>query len=496
MPELSLVSEEQNRKGISGAEMTDNVIKHPAVIPFSVILAACTTILMLQSLVLIDNQSFASLKTNLLLQLILVTLFAVWSYMASGKYINAPVIFILAIYFWHSPFITGHYFELGKTFEFSGRIFTYGEEFIPRATGLVGLCITAAIIGTLIGYYQQTLNNRGDAGIAAIDDHSSIHVTAKQLLWTAFIGYGILTLLFLLVIGVNTFSTDYMSLYTEGDDSFLYRLYQSTKYYFSVILLAVFAFIDRKREYWLALAISLSIILIQFLLGTRSVPFINLIALLLCVDYFIKRLPFILLPASFLFMSAISYIVAFSRVEGLGFNVFNFAATGRELDLLHFFYELGGVIRNVIRTMAFMGPEGFVHGKTFFFAFVYLLPKFYLDGLGFQPDYMRPSDWLVANSADVPYGGGIGYSMVAESYLNFGMAGCLLFLLVGWFIAKKYFDFILSGNRYSLLHAMNIVITLSLHMRNDSLAYTRIIVYGFLFIELLRWLDRRNRADN
>jgi len=476
--------------------MSEKPINHSIVTSCSILLAVCAATMALQSLLMIGNQGLDSLKTNLLIQIVLVVVFAVWSYLASGKYINAPVMLILAIYVWHSPFLTGHYFELAKSFEFTGRIFTYGEEFIPRATGLVGLCLSAAIIGTLIGYYQQSHNNEVDAGFTALKSNQfSIHITAKQLLWSAFIGYGLLTLIFLLVIGVNTFSGDYMALFTDRDDSFLNRLYQSTKYYFSVILLAIFAFINRKREFWLALTISLVIILIQFLLGTRSVPFINLVALLLCIDYFIKRLPFIFLPTCFLIMSFVSYIIAFSRSEGLGFNVFNIATTGTELDLLHLFYELGGVIRNVIRTMAFMGPEGFAHGKTFFYAFVYLLPKFYLEGLGIQPDYLRPSDWLVEHSADVPFGGGIGYSLVAESYLNFGMAGCLLFLVIGWFVAKKYFNFIINGDRFSLLHAMNIVITLSLHMRNDSLAYMRIIIYGSLFIELLRWLDRRNRVD-
>jgi len=475
--------------------MTENSINHSATRLFSVILAVCISALALQSLLLIRIESLGYLKTNLLMQLALVAIFAVWSYLASGRYLNAPLILIVVIYIWHSPFLTGHYLELDKSFEFTGRHFNYGEEFIPKATGLVGLCLSAAIIGTLIGYYQQSQNNGKDAGFTTLNNsQSSIHITAKHLLWSAFIGYGILTLLFLLLIGVKTFSSDYMSLYTEGNDSFLYRLYQSTKYYFSVILLAVFAFIDRKREYWLALTISLSIILIQFLLGTRSVPFINLVALLLCIDYFIKRLPFIFLPASLLLMSAISYIVVFSRDEGLGFNVFNFAATGKELDLLHFIYELGGVIRNVIRTMTFIGPEGFAHGQTFLYAFVYLLPKFYLEGLGFNPEFIRPADWLVVNSADVPFGGGLGYSLVAEAYLNFGMSGCMLFLFLSWFVALKYFRFIFSGDRFSLLHAMNIVITLSLHMRNDSLAYMRIIIYGSLFIELLRWMSRRARS--
>jgi len=475
--------------------MTGKNINHTVATSCLIILVVFTAVLALQSLLLIGNQSTDSLKTNLLMQLVIVTLFAVWSYLASGKYLNAPVILIVSIYIWHSPFLTGHYFELAKSFEFTGRHFNYGEEFLPKATGLVALCLVTAVSGTLIGYLQEKNLETNPSTALQDNNRSSIHSSAKQFLWAAFVGYGLLTLLFLSVIGIKTFSGDYMSLFTESDDSFLYRLYQSTKYYCSVILIAVFAFFDRKRECWLAIAISLSIIFIQFLLGTRSVPFINVVALLLCVDYFIKRLPLIVLPASFLAMSAVSYIVAFSRIEGLGFNVFNFTATGKELDLLHFFYELGGVIRNVIRTMAFIGPEGFAHGQTFFYSIVYLLPKFYLEGLGFQPDFLRPSDWLVANSADVPFGGGLGYSLVAESYLNFGMAGCLLFLPLAWFIAKKYFNFIFTGDRFSLLHALNIVITLSLHMRNDSLAYLRIIFYGSLFIELLRWLDRRNRID-
>lgn len=455
---------------------------------FTVILSGFTIAIILQSILLIDNESIGYLKFNLLMQLVLVILFGVWSYLKSGKLLNAPLIFIAAIYLWHSPFLTGYYFELAKLFEFTGRHLTYGEEYVPKATGLVALCIAAGVAGSLFAFRQEKAKE--PLSMPAMTGEP-LHAYAKRLAWIAFLGYGFLTLLYLLKEGLNTFSGDYMSLYTEHSDTFLFYFYQATKFYFSIFLLSIFAFVSSKREFRYALAITVVIITIQFLLGSRSIPFINLVALALCIDYFYMRLPLIVYPAGFFILSALSFIIESSRVEGVGLNVFNFAATGKELDLLHFFWELGGVIRNVIRTMAFMGQEGIVLGQTFLNSIVYLLPKYYLDGLGYQPIILRPSAWLVEHSADIPYGGAIGYSLVAESYYNFGLAGCLIFFLVGWFVAGNYFKYILTGDRFTLLHSLNVVIILSLHMRNDSEAYLRYVVYGALFIELLRWLQRK-----
>jgi len=456
------------------------------------IMIGLTVALALQSLLLIDNESIGYLKLNLIFQLLYVLLFFVWSYLKSGRYLNAPVIFIGAIYIWHTPFLTGHYFELAKIFEFTGRHLTYGEEFIPKATGMVALCIAAAGIGSIIGSRQQAGN---DTISIQKEFNAPLHLNAKRLIWSAFLGYGLLTLIYFLKEGLNSFSGDYLSLYTEHSDTFLYYFYQATKFYFGILLLAMFAFVSSKREFWYAFSLTLVIIAIQFLLGSRSLPFINLLALVICIDLFTKRIPFVLYPAGGIILSVVSFIIESSRVQGVGLNVFNFSATGKEISFLHFFWELGGVIRNVIRTMAFMGEQGIVHGQTFFNSFVYLLPKFYLDGLGFHPGVLRPSEWLIEHSGDIPYGGGIGYSLVAEAYYNFGLIGCLLFLFIGWFVSRNYFKYILTGDRFALLHSLNIVIILSLHMRNDTEAYLRYIVYGSLFIEMLRWLNSKNLSQ-
>jgi hypothetical protein len=457
----------------------------------------CTALLVLyatavavQGLLLVENESMGYLKTNLIMQLVLVLLLAIWSYRASGRYLNAPVIFVAALYIWHSPFLTGHYFELAKIFAWTGRHFTYGEEYVPRAAGLVSLCLSAGVFGTLLGYRQQ--QNRADdgGGAASSTGFPVLQEAGKRIVWSMFIGYGLLTLVYFLKEGASALSGDYLSLYTEHPDTLLYRIYQATKFSFSLMVLALFAFVTTRREFYRALAVTLAIIALQFLLGSRSIPFINLIALALCIDHFIKKLPALLLPVGLLLMSAASFVIEVSRGEGI-LNVFSFSSGGREVDLLHFLWELGGVIRNVIRTMAFMGPDGPVHGQTFLNSLIYLLPKYYLDGLGFQPGIMRPSEWLIEHSADIPYGGGIGYSLVAEAYYNFGMTGCLLFAFIGWFVARNYFRFVFFKDTFSLLHALNLVIILSLHMRNDSEAYLRYIVYGSLCIELLRWYNRR-----
>lgn len=443
---------------------------------------------MVQSMMLIFNEELGYLETNLIFQLFLLVAFGAWSYFSSGTYLNAPLVFIVSVYLWHSPFLTGHYFQLAEIFEWTGRHFTYGEEFVPRATGFVGLCMAAGVWGSMLGYSRTS---GGAVRCMRISDSpTGLTRQGKQILWLAFVGYALLTLLYFVKEGSSAVSGDYLSLYTEHSDSLLYRVYQATKFYFSLLILAVFAFATSRRELWHAFAITLGVICIQVLLGSRSIPFINLIALGISINYFIRKISPLFLLAGLLLMSAVSFIIQYARVEGV-LNSLNFDLANNEISFLHMFWEMGGVIRNVIRTMAFMGPDGFVYGQTFINSIVYILPKFFLDGLGFQPGILRPSEWLIEYSSDIPDGGGIGYSLVAESYYNFGIVGALIFLLIGWLVAAKYFRFVRTGDRFSMLHAMNIVIILSLHMRNDTEAYLRYILYGSLFIELLCRLSRK-----
>lgn len=94
--------------------------------------------------------------------------------------------------------------------------------------------------------------------------------------------------------------------------------------------------------------------------------------------------------------------------------------------------EMGGSMATVAHTIELVPSlRPFDSGQSYTYALLTLLPNFFWD---LHPTIARgtASDWLVWTVA--PYtaerGGGLGYSFIAEAYLNFGAAGTLISMAV------------------------------------------------------------------
>lgn len=452
------------------------------------VLLGAVYLTVIQSFVLLISQDISQLKINLILQLVILITFAFWSSKKSGTYLSAPFIFVSAIWFWHSPFLTGHYLGLGGDFDYAGSVFTYGYFYVPKASALVALCLCFAVLGSLSGFVQQSAKKTKRS---AFSHSGSGKRSANKLAWIAFLGFILVSFMYLIVEGMGTFGNTYMSLYTDSSNSLLYRFYQSTKFYGVIVILAVFASIKTKKAFIVAVAITVGLIFINVLMGSRSIPFIYALALLVSINSFFIKIPFYPLIVLALAASAASYVIDHTRQFGLGLQIFDFGQTGRSIDYIHIFWNSGGSIMTVLRTMEFSLESGLLYGKSIADAVIYLSPSAIVDGFGLQTGFVRPSDWIVAMSSDVSAGGGMGYSLVAEAYLNFGMIGCVLFAFIGWFIAKHFYSYVFYNNRFGALHAFNVAVIYSLHMRSDVTTYLRAIVYGFVFIEILRFMERK-----
>ena len=451
------------------------------------VLLGAVYLAVLQSFVLLILRDTSQLIMNLILQFIVLIAFAYWSLKKSGTYLSAPFLFVLAIWFWHSSFLTGHYWGLGGDFDYTGKVFTYGYSFVPKASALVALCLCSAVLGSLSGFFQQKPIEKN----ATLNDFGLGNGYAKKLAWLAFLGFVLVTVMYFVFEGMDTFDSTYMSLYTDSADSFLFRFYQSTKFYGVVVILATFASVKTQKVFFATVAITLGLVFINILMGSRSVPFIYALAVLVSIDAFFRRISFFPLITVAIAASAASYVIDHTREYGLGLQILDFGATGRSIDFMNVFWNSGGVIKTVLRTMEFSLESGMIFGKSIIDAVLYLLPRALIDGCGLQTGFIRPSEWIVQMSSDVIPGEGMGYSLVAEVYLNFGMAGCVLFALIGWFIAKHFYSFVFYNDRFCALHAFNVAVIYSLHMRSDMATYLRALVFGFIFIEILRILQRK-----
>jgi hypothetical protein len=446
---------------------------------------------------LLEYPGLDLLRANLVLQLGLLVVFGYWSRAVTRTYFSAPLILVAAIYFWHSTYLTAHFLVPLQEFQYTGAIFTYGSEFIPQATALVALCMVCTVLGSVYAFHREQADFLGrpggepDEGGASRIGLSLLHGTASLFAWTCLAACLVVTAVYLLLEGADTFGQAYMTLYLDRPESLVERLYQSTKFFGAVAVLMVFT-ARRARAMPIApLVFSGTLAFLGILMGSRSVPFMVLLAMLVCIDRFVRRLSLLEVAALALLASAASFVIDHTREYGIGLQIFDLARTGRSIDLLNIVFNAGGVIKTVLRTMAFSNGHAALYGRSIADAIVYLLPRPLVDGAGFRTGFVRPSEWLIANSADVRPGEGLGYSLVAESYLNFGYLGCLLFAALGFFVGQQYFRHVFTDDRIAWARAYVIAVVLSLHMRNDLAASLRVLVYGYLLIELLHWIDRR-----
>ena len=101
------------------------------------------------------------------------------------------------------------------------------------------------------------------------------------------------------------------------------------------------------------------------------------------------------------------------------------------------FGEMGGSLRPLVHTLDFMEAEPWRWGETYWQALKAALPNLSLDWQGgsYRPlDQLPPNHWVSRQAAPRLYRefGGMGFSAVAEPYMNFGTPGVLAyFLLLG-----------------------------------------------------------------
>ncbi|MFZ5829536.1 MAG: O-antigen polysaccharide polymerase Wzy [Planctomycetota bacterium] len=120
-----------------------------------------------------------------------------------------------------------------------------------------------------------------------------------------------------------------------------------------------------------------------------------------------------------------------------------FVEAVRQAEWLGLFAEAGGSIRPLVETHRLLSDdvESYWYGQSYLMALMRVVPNVgvgaeYSIGLGGK---LPPNHWLTATVAPHTYrrGGGLGFSGVAEPYLNFGVAGILLFFLaMGYALAQ------------------------------------------------------------
>ena len=151
--------------------------------------------------------------------------------------------------------------------------------------------------------------------------------------------------------------------------------------------------------------------------------------------------------------------------------------------------EMGESIRPLVETMALVGPRSYRYGKTYWIGLKGAVPSTATwDPTATQSiDELAPNNWLIAvvDPWTFEHYGGLGFSAVAEPYMNFGIAGVLgYFMLLAFLLVRL--DHLSIRSPYGLGCWALILGPLLWTTRNDSANFFRPAIFGLVCLGLIR----------
>jgi len=199
---------------------------------------------------------------------------------------------------------------------------------------------------------------------------------------------------------------------------------------------------DSRVLRWLAIVILLSEILANLFIGGRGGAAMDTIALLWVWHRSIKKIPvglvFILGVCALTIFPLIFALRNIPGAERLNFGVWITTLGYVDNPLVASIKEMGGSLQTLVYTLELVPTaRPFAYGGTYFWAMTTLLPNFFWD---VHPAASAiAAKWLV-QTVDPTFaakGGGYGYSIFAEGYLNFGWLGSILPMFIMGFLISK-----------------------------------------------------------
>jgi oligosaccharide repeat unit polymerase len=167
-----------------------------------------------------------------------------------------------------------------------------------------------------------------------------------------------------------------------------------------------------------------------------------------------------------------------------------FPTSLEEINILDAPAEMGTSIRPLVETADLIGPGKYHHGKTYLVGIRGIVPNL---ALRWEPsstesiDNLPPSHWITAVVDPWSYRnyGGMGFSAVAEPYMNFGIPGVVIFFL-GLAFLLVWLERVSIRSSYSLASWALVVGSLLWTTRNDFSNFFRPAIWGLLCLGIIR----------
>ncbi|MFY9531824.1 MAG: O-antigen polysaccharide polymerase Wzy [Candidatus Acidiferrales bacterium] len=178
-----------------------------------------------------------------------------------------------------------------------------------------------------------------------------------------------------------------------------------------------------------------------------------------------------------------------SRLREQPLNERFFATSLRGIDILDGPAEMGTSIRPLVETADLIGPGDYRHGKTYLVGIKGIVPNLafrWLPSSTESIDNLPPSQWITAVVDPWSYRnyGGMGFSAVAEPYMNFGTPGLVIFFLTLAFLLVLL-ERVSIRSSHALASWALVVGSLLWTTRNDFSNFFRPTVWGLLCLGVI-----------
>lgn len=394
------------------------------------------------------------------------------------------IVFVLAYFLFHFGYLILWVFDIVPDIE---RIF-YAPSLYPNVIFIVNI----GILSYFFGYEaaQSAKHDESMVVIKSVPPNIWMHLGILIMLMSLLIHVS-----YILVIGVDKFLTEgyriagYIDRYVS--DARLWRLgTQIFIFGFALYIIAVSMIYGRLFHGKIGLMVFSIYAGLLLMEGQRTPVAILFMVFIVVRHYLIKPFKLRTLILLFFLLMAGFALIRITR-EVTSFDIskmtqeIEYASESGEIHWYDPMVEMGASVRAINLTMSVVpDPFPYWYGKTYLNSLLHTIP--FVQGALEARLGMTPAKWLTR----VVFGpegssAGVGFSVAAEGYFNFGYPGVFLqMFLLGFIMRKMYIKFICSCSpSIALVFIMSLGIFI-ISVRNDS----NVVIAPILQALLLAWI--------
>lgn len=232
------------------------------------------------------------------------------------------------------------------------------------------------------------------------------------------------------VIAVS--SGGYGAVYSMESSAFTSLLGILSNYYQPCLLILLISNRDKKIQRRIIVAAMLLDVVAELYIGGRSGAVMTLLGIVVTYHYFIKKFRIrdilLLLVAGYIVVALLNSVAVIRDQSGRGLSS-AFSANASNNVLGTFIGELGWSITSICWTMNLVPSSyPFRHGMSYLVALISWIPTVIFGSVHPSSTWGELANWL---QKALKMGYGPGYTMVAESYINFGWFGIIFLFFEG-----------------------------------------------------------------